>query len=90
MFGPGVFTMITADCAGDTCQGTYNTTNSTGSCVTGPLTWSAKATGSATASAAARTSEGEPAEEDTVWEGGKIEVDHHGATFITVVPAEPK
>jgi hypothetical protein len=90
VFGPGVFTTITADCAGVTCQGTYNTTNSTGSCVTGLLTWSAQATGSATASVVARTSEGDTAEEDTVLEGVKIEVDHHGATFIRGVPDELK
>lgn len=78
LFAPGVFTMITAGCAGQRCQGSYNTTNTTGSCVTGPLTWSATATGSASA---ARAQEGA-----SLLDGVKIEVDHRGDLFMLESP----
>ena len=84
----GVSFDLVADCAGQSCAGTYRITSSDG-CQTGPLTWSATATGSAATSASsAQTMEGAPVDGQVEWIYS--EVDENGVMRIIRMPDESK
>jgi|RhiMetStandDraft_8_1073273.scaffolds.fasta_scaffold00481_2 hypothetical protein len=83
---------IVADCAGQSCAGTYSTsrpsTSTSPACQTGTLTWSATATGSASATASALTMEEARVDGEVEWI--HIEFDDDGVTRIIMIPDEPK
>ena len=86
-FADSSFTDIVADCMGNTCSGTYNTsTTASASCVTGTLTWTATKTGAAAAAAEEGTAQGLEGIEGygQPIEGVQVEVNKDGDVKITV------
>jgi hypothetical protein len=92
MLSSGVSFDIVADCAGQTCAGTYSnsrpSTSTSPACQTGTLTWSATATDRALATASALTMEQAPVDGEVEWID--IEVDDSGVTRIIMIPDESK